>query len=123
MKHDIENIEDIKLLVNTFYEQVKNDSLIASFFVDVIPVDWNKHLPKMYAFWENVLFHQGNYSGNPMLKHQHIHQKCPMHTAHFKRWLLLFNQTVDELFKGENAALIKQRAASIATVMQLKILQ
>lgn len=122
MKRDIENKEDIILLVNTFYEQVKGDNLIAGFFIDVIPVDWEKHLPKMYSFWENVLFHQGSYTGNPMLKHQHLHQKCPMHAAHFKRWLQLFNRTVDDLYVGDNAALIKQRAFSIATVMQVKIL-
>ncbi len=42
---------------------------------------------------------------------------------HFQRWILLFNETVDELFKGEKAELIKQRALSISTVMQIKILQ
>lgn len=122
MKHDIENKEDIIRLVNTFYEQVKSDALIAFFFTDVIPVDWENHLPKMYSFWENVLFHQGSYAGNPMQKHQHLHQKCPMTAAHFKRWLQLFNQTVDDLYVGDNAELIKQRAFSIATVMQVKIL-
>jgi hemoglobin len=122
MKQDIENIEDIKRLVDAFYKQVNKDDLIAFFFSDIIPVDWEKHLPKMYSFWENVLFHRGSYTGNPMLKHQHLNQKCPMHAAHFKRWLQLFNHTVDELFVGENAELIKQRAFSIATVMQIKIL-
>jgi hemoglobin len=34
----------------------------------------------------------------------------------------LFTKTVDQLFEGEHADLAKQRAVSIATVMQLKIL-
>ena len=38
------------------------------------------------------------------------------------RWLQLFTSTVDELFEGEKAELAKQRAMSIATVMQLKLL-
>jgi len=40
---------------------------------------------------------------------------------HFDRWLLLFKSTVDENFDGEKAELAKQRAMSIATIMQLNI--
>jgi len=35
----------------------------------------------------------------------------------------LFNQTIDELFEGEKAEQAKQRALSIATVMQINIAQ
>jgi hemoglobin len=121
MKPDIVNKEDIKLLIDCFYEKVRADDTIAYFFTEVVQVNWEKHLPVMYSFWENVLFHQGGYAGNPMLQHQHLHQKSPMNAAHFKRWLLLFSETVDELYNGDNAETIKQRATSIATVMQIKI--
>ena len=40
---------------------------------------------------------------------------------HFRRWTYLFNLTIDELFEGENAERAKQRALSIATVMQVKL--
>jgi len=40
---------------------------------------------------------------------------------HFQKWLLLFTETVDQLFEGEKAELAKQRATSIATVMQIKM--
>ena len=121
MKSDIQSAGDIQLLVNSFYEKVKKDDIIRHFFVEVIKVDWEKHLPVMYRFWENVIFHTGTYTGNPMEVHQQLHQKCPMHTFHFERWIFLFNETVDELFEGEKAFQIKQRALSIATVMQIKI--
>ena len=39
----------------------------------------------------------------------------------FKRWLTLFNQTVDDLFAGEKASGAKDRALSIATIIKLKI--
>lgn len=123
MKKDITNKDDIKLLVDTFYDKVKSDELIAGFFTTVVQVNWEKHLPVMYAFWENVLFHQGGYAGNPMVQHQQLHQKSPMSAAHFSRWLQLFGETVDALFAGEQAEIMKQRATSIATVMQIKILQ
>jgi hemoglobin len=43
--------------------------------------------------------------------------------AYFQQWTHLFTSTVDEMFTGEKAALAKQRAISISTVMQIKILQ
>lgn len=121
MKNDIKNRKDIELVVNSFYEKVKVDPVIGYFFKDVVKVDWDKHLPRMYDFWENVIFNTGNYEGNPMAQHQNLHQKSAMSKAHFDHWLALFTGTVDQLFEGEKAQQIKQRATSIATVMQLKI--
>lgn len=40
---------------------------------------------------------------------------------HFKRWLFLFNQTLDELFVGEKVDLAKQRAAVIGWTIQSKM--
>lgn len=122
MKPDIQNRNDIERIINTFYEKVKNDASLAPFFTDVVKVNWEKHLPVMYDFWENVLFYTGAYSGNPMQLHKALHQKSPLKIEHFRQWLHLFNQTVDELYAGEHAELIKQRAYSIASVMQIKIL-
>ena len=121
MKKDIENHDDIVLLVNTFYEKVKKDELICHFFTDAVKVDWEKHLPVMYRFWENIVFHTGSYAGNPMEVHKKLHAISAMHHFHFERWLKLFNETVDDLFEGEKSFQIKQRALSIATVMQIKI--
>jgi hemoglobin len=75
----------------------------------------------MYKFWENVVFYTGNYNGNPMQAHFGLHNKMPMAMTDFNQWNLVFNQTVDELFEGENANAIKQRAQNISTVMQIKI--
>lgn len=121
MKHDIQNKNDIIQLVDTFYDKVKADALIGHFFSEVMKVNWEKHLPKMYNFWDNVVFYTNNYSGNPMQVHKNIHALHPFTGGDFKQWYQLFVQTVDELFEGDNAALIKQRALSIATIMQIKI--
>ncbi len=121
MKNDITNRADIELLINGFYNKVKKDPLIGFFFSEIVPVNWEAHLPIMYGFWENVLFYTGTYEGNPMALHKNIHQKCPMKMEHFQRWTSLFIETVDELFDGDKAELAKQRAISIATVMQIKL--
>jgi len=122
MKKDIESKTDIQLLIDSFYEKVKEDAIIGPIFTDVVKMNWEKHLPIMYSFWENTLFYTGSYEGNPMELHKHLHRITPLTTEHFKRWVQLFNHTVDELYIGKNANLAKQRAISIATVMQVKIL-
>ncbi len=121
MKKDIESRNDIELLINSFYHKVKKDEHIRHFFTEVVNVNWEKHLPVMYNFWENIIFHTGTYTGNPMELHLHLHQLSPLKTSDFEQWIKLFTTTVDELFKGSNAEQVKQRALSIATVMRIKI--
>jgi len=121
MKKDIRTREDIELLINQFYEKVKSDPVIGYIFTDVVKVNWNKHLPVMYSFWENTIFFTGGYSGNPMEIHKRLNQRVPLKAEFFERWTALFTDTVDELFAGEKSSLAKERAVSIAVVMQIKI--
>ena len=123
MKKDIAGMKDIELLVNSFYEKVKADGQISHFFTDTVKVNWERHLPVMYRFWDNALFFTGTYSGQPLEVHQQLHGLANLHTADFQQWNKLFTETVDELFEGEKATLAKERAKSISTVMQLKILK
>ena len=121
MKKEIENAEDIKLMVNTFYDHVRNNPEIGYLFDDVAKVNWEAHLPTMYNFWEGTLLGTGGYRGNPIIKHQELNEKEKLNSGHFQTWIRIFNQTIDELFIGESAERAKQRATSIATIMQLKI--
>src|SRR6185369_12621197 len=116
MKQDIQNKSDIKILVDSFYEKVRRDKEIGYLFNDVAKVNWEHHLPRMYDFWENVIFQTGSFTGNPMVAHARLHQQSPLTEAHFNRWKQLFYGTVDELFEGNNAVLAKERAHSIAAV-------
>lgn len=121
MKTEIATKQDIKLLVDTFYEKVKIDATIGFFFTEVVQVDWENHLPKMYEFWENIAFSTGNYKGNPIEIHKAIHIQHAMNQYHFDHWLRIFLNTIDELFEGDKAAFIKERATSISTFMKIKI--
>lgn len=122
-KSDINTRADIELLVNTFYKKVLADELIGYIFNDVANINLDVHMPKMYDFWANTLFHQTVYKGNPMQIHIHLNAKEPLQKVHFDRWLALFNETVEELFEGDIAELAKTRALSIATMIQIKIQQ
>jgi len=120
MKPDITHRSDIKRLIDTFYEKVKADSVIGYIFNDIAHVDWPKHLPVMYDFWEFLLLSGKNYTGNPIQKHFDLHDKHPLTAEHFDRWLLLFQTTVEELFSGPVADEAKNRAAAIAGVWKPK---
>lgn len=121
MKKDIHNREDIVLLVDTFYKNVALNKQIGPVFTDVAKVDWSHHLPKMYDFWESILFGKAVYKGNPMLSHIALNEQTPLQTEAFETWKNLFFQTVNDLFAGANADLIKQKAQSIADLMHFKI--
>lgn len=111
------DIDDIKLLVNTFYAKVQNDDLIGPIFNGIIQDRWNEHLDKMYAFWQTILLDQHTYSGRPFPPHANL----PIAAEHFQRWMALFTETVDELFEGDKAAEAKLRADKMATMFLSKI--
>lgn len=117
---DIENRKDIEQLVNAFYARVLKDDKIGFFFNEIVQIDWDKHFPIMYDFWETILFDTMKYKGNPMTKHIVLSKKEPMTAAHFERWLELWNQTVDEHFGGERASEAIKRAKMIADLMKFK---
>jgi hemoglobin len=114
VKNDIVVKDDVRRLVDAFYEKVKSDPSIGHKFSNV---DWPRHLPVMYDFWSSMLLGDQSYRGNPFQKHTHLN----LTSLHFDSWLALFHQTVDEMFAGQNAEEIKQRAQNIAEVWQHKM--
>lgn len=118
---DITRREDVELLVNTFYEKVRANSVIGYKFDEVAKVNWETHLPKMYSFWSSLLLDEHSFVGNPMQKHIALSKLTSMTAVDFSEWLKLFTETVNELFEGEKAEDAKRNAASIARLMLHKI--
>lgn len=118
---DILGREDIILVIDTFYEKVRADASIGFIFNDIAKVDWTHHMPIMYDFWESTVFGTGIYTRNAMTPHFALQEKVIFTAAHFKQWVHLFTTTVDELFNGENANLMKTRAVGIAGLMENKL--
>jgi hemoglobin len=121
--NDIATRADIELLMNTFYERLLADEAISYIFTDVAKLDIKTHIPIIADFWETVLLNKNVYHNNTMKIHLDLNKKTPLTKEHFNVWLKYFTETVDELFDGETALRAKQRAASVATVMQIKIAQ
>lgn len=96
---EIENIEDIKLLVNEFYAKVRKDALLKDIFDSIIQDRWPIHLEKMYAFWQTVLLGEHTYKGTPFPPHAVM----PVEQEHFEKWLQLWTETLDNNFIGDKA--------------------
>lgn len=117
MKKDIESIEDIRVLVDTFYGRVQRNDLIGPIFESKLAGRWPEHLEKMYRFWQTILLDEYSYSGRPFPPHSQL----PVNQEHFDTWKYLFNSTVDELYKGTLAEEAKWRAERMATMFLSKI--
>lgn len=118
---DLTGRADIELLVNTFYEKVRADDLLGFIFNDVAKTDWATHLPKMYAFWETMIFRTASYVGNPLAAHARLVPLTAMGRPQFDRWLAVFTATVDALFAGEKADHLKSAASDMANVIHARI--
>lgn len=118
---NLESRDDIELLVNSFYAKVIKDETIGFFFKDVINVDWDQHLPKMYTFWETILFGQMSYKGNPMAVHFPINSLKAMEKKHFEKWLELWKETIEENFIGFKASMAITKSQNIANLMAYKM--
>ena len=116
----IDNEEDVRALVQRFYDRATKDELIGHFFTDL---DLTAHLPKITSFWCMVLLGDPTYQGSPMAAHMLLDLRIRMEPHHFDRWLTLWESTVDELFSGDKADEAKQRARTIASVMLHKVQQ
>jgi hemoglobin len=115
---DLTSRADVVRLVDAFYTRVQDDDVLGPIFNDVARVDWDTHLPKMYDFWESILFGRAAYKGNPPEVHRRLAERTPLTDREFGHWIRLFHDTVDDLFVGPTADDATLRAARIATVLQ-----
>lgn len=114
---DISTPQDIELMVNSFYEKVQRNADLDAVFNGFAKVNWEAHLPKMYAFWEKMLFGAGDYKGRPFDPHIPL----PIDGSHFTQWVGIFETNIDEHFAGSMAEHAKTRAKSIALIFENKL--
>lgn len=116
-KKDIGTLEDIKLMVDTFYGNVRKDELLAPIFEEKIGQRWEEHLEKMYRFWQTILLEEHTYSGSPFPPHKQL----AVEKKHFSRWVEIFDQSIDSLFVGPLTEEAKLRAKNMAEMFNYKI--
>ncbi|MCA0931103.1 group III truncated hemoglobin [Lutimonas saemankumensis] len=121
---DIESREDLLAVVTDFYDFLFQSDVLHHFFLKFKDSDvLDEHLQTLVDFWDNTLFYSGTYTKNAMKPHLLLSKRNPIRPEHFEEWITLFHRAVDGRFQGVNAETIKNRALSIATVMNLKITQ
>lgn len=118
---DLHGRAEIEALVNAFYIRVRQDPMLGFIFEEVAGTDWSRHLPRMYSFWEKVLFRTGDFTGNPLAVHARLVTLTEMGRPQFDRWLEIFKSTVDDLFAGPNAEHLKNIAVDMANVIHRRI--
>jgi hemoglobin len=113
---DIQDRADCERLVRAFYEKAMADDLIGWIFTDVAELDLEAHIPVITRFWETNLLGAKSYKGGAFGVHGRLHQKASggLRKEHFERWLVLWCQTVDELFDGPLAAAAKVHGLRVA---------
>ncbi len=120
-KKDIKTREDIEKLMRSFYEKVSDDKTLGIIFTEIVPLNWEHHIPLITDFWETILLDNPVYKNNAMEVHYTLNKIFPLQEKHFTAWLHLFNSTLDEMYEGKIALLAKKRAAGIAALMQHKM--
>lgn len=107
--------------MRAFYQEAFADELIGRFFTEVVPLDLKTHIPVIASFWESIVFNRPSYRKNVMEVHRHIHELSAIRKPHLDRWVSIFTQTLDRYFEGPKTELMKQRARSIATLMDIRL--
>ena len=113
---DVATVDDVARLVRRFYRVAIPDPLLGPIFTGAA-VDWGHHIPLLTSFWARELLGEPGYAGNVAGAHVRVLDIMPFGDAQVRRWLELFDETVDELFVGPIADRAKQRAAQVGDVI------
>ncbi len=111
---DLKTTEDITKFMEDFYAVLLANPTAAPVFEGI---DMQAHMPRVVAFWGNMIFGGGRYSGSPFERHIPL----DLTTEHFEIWYETFCSTLDALFEGPNAKMLKERAYSIAFIFSQKL--
>lgn len=117
MKKDIETLDDIKFIVNTFYQRIQKNEVLGPIFEERIAGRWEQHLEKMYRFWQTILFNEHTYNGAPFPPHATM----PIDERHFTIWVKTWTETLDEFFTGSIADEAKRRGTLMAAIFNSKL--
>lgn len=106
--------QQIRVMVETFYERVRDDAHLGPVFELRIEGSWPEHMDRMVDFWSSVLLGTGRYQGNPLAKHRAIPE---LRSDHFDRWLDLFAEVLASTLPEHVATDILSRARRMRVVL------
>jgi hemoglobin len=107
--------QQIRELVFTFYERVREDDVLGPVFESRLAGRWAPHLEKMCDFWSSVLLASGRFRGNPVETHRTIASISP---EHFDRWIELFESTALDVLPAPFAADVVGRSIRMRAALE-----
>ena len=106
-------------VVHRFYDEIRRDTLLRPIFDGMIgDQGWPAHLAKMCDFWSATLLRTDRYAGRPLPPHLAIPE---LGEEHFRRWLELFNATVQSICPKDVADLLIGLGLRVAHSFRLAI--
>lgn len=121
MKKDVSSRDDIHFIITEFYKKLTSDSEMIPFFEEIVKQNHlEKHIDVISDFWQDILLNTNTYKNNVLQKHLDFDKKVRFKKEHFTKWLAYLTTTIDTSFEGQVAQNMKDRANSIAMVMQVK---
>jgi len=102
--------DEVVALVHRFYAKVRVDPLLGPIFNQHVH-DWDAHLAHLVDFWSAMLRGTRRFNGAPMPKHMALPGLRP---TLFRRWLMLFGETTEQLGNAALKLEADARAALIA---------
>jgi hemoglobin len=108
--------EGIETFLRAFYGAAREDTLLGPAFAGV--VDWEKHIAAITRFWGSVALMTGEYHGQPMQAHAHL----ALTSAHFARWLEIFERIARDHFTDAGAEHMLERARRIARSLEMGLI-
>ena len=117
MIKEIETRDDVSLLINMFYKEIRENELLGPIFNNHIKKEqWPAHLEKLTDFWVTALFGVACFKGNPTLAHRTVDKslKHSIDPHHFEQWIQLWHKTIDSLFEGDLADRAKMASENMA---------
>lgn len=106
----------IREMVELFYSRTQQDSLLGPIFQERV-ADWPTHYATMTRFWSSAIMRAGTYSGRPI----EAHKFGGLTEAHFRRWVTVFTNTVNDVFSASDAALFTELAKRMASSIAMRI--
>ncbi len=119
---DLTTRSEIHDLVVSFYREVALDDLLGPVFGEIAEVDWAIHIPRLIAYWSQVLLGQEGYDGAILTAHRYLHELEPLRLELFERWYSLFTESVDERWAGPQAERAKAHAAKTTATLARRLL-
>jgi hemoglobin len=71
--------------------------------------------------YDRVLFGAGRYRGSAVSVHRVVHQRTSLSAQHFGRWLTVWRDTVDQMYRGPAAERAKLQAGRIAWAIHRRL--